>query len=136
MFTLLNRSVRFKLIAVILATTLSALLVASAALLSYDVRRYRQGVITDVRTQAAFLADANTVALQYDDRKLAHESLSPLTIRPDFLAAAIYSADGELFAAYEGSGRGDLGRPPTTSPHALRSELDSPVRFEGGVTEL
>ena len=136
MFTLLNRSVRFKLIAVILATTLSALLVASAALLSYDVRRYRQGVITDIRTQAAFLADANTVALQYDDRKLAQESLSPLTIRPDILAAAIYTADGELFAAYEGSGRGDLGRPPPTSPHALRSELDSPVRFEGGVTEL
>src|SRR5690606_26486426 len=117
---LINRSVRFKLIAVILATTLAALLVASAALLSYDVRRYRQGVIADIRTQAAFLADANIVALQYADRELAQGSLSPLTIRPDILAGAIYTADGELFAAYETTDRGDLGKPPPEPPRELR----------------
>src|SRR5690606_20678537 len=136
MLALLNRSVRFKLIAVILATTLAALLVASAALLSYDVRSYRQGVIADIRTQAAFLADANTVALQYDDRKLAQESLAPLTIRPDILAAAIYTAEGQLFASYEGRGRGELGRAPAEAPAELRGASRTPVRFEGGVTEL
>ncbi len=136
MFSLINRSVRFKLVAVILATTLAALLVASAALLSYDIRRYRQSVIADIRTQAAFLADANTVALLYDDRELAEQSLSPLTIRPDILAGAIYSADGELFAAYERADRGDIGKPPSEPPRELRSRSGSVVRFEGGVTEL
>jgi len=132
MFALLNRSVRFKVTAVILATTLAALLVASAALLSYDVRRYRASVIADIRTQAAFLADANKVTLQYDDPKLAQESLSPLTIRQDILAAAIYTADGELFAAYEG--RGELGKPPPAlDPRAVS---DHRVSFAGGVTEL
>ena len=136
MFSLINRSVRFKLIAVILATTLAALLVASAALLSYDIRRYRQSVIADIRTQAAFLADANTITLQFDDRELAQQSLSPLTIRPDILAGAIYTADGELFAAYETEDRGDIGRPPSEPPLELRSRSGSVVRFEGGVTEL
>ena len=134
MFALLKRSVRYKLTAVILATTLAALLVSSAALLSYDVRSYRDSVAADITTQARFLADANRATLQYDDPETARESLSPLTSRPDILAAAIYTADGELFASFETPG---AGKPPPMAPIDSSENLGTrAVRFEGGVYEL
>src|SRR5687767_7814732 len=103
-----RRSVRGKMLAVVLATTLAALLVNAAALLWYDLADYRRTRLADVRTQAEILGRATAAALAFGDRREAERDLVTLQARPDVEAAALYDADGKLFAAY-------------------RSELDTPV---------
>ena len=60
-----RRSVRRKLLAVILAATAAALLVAIGAMVAYDLYLYRQSWINDLRTQADLLGRTSTAALTF-----------------------------------------------------------------------
>src|SRR5690606_25917802 len=96
----ITRSVRYKVLAVILATTLIALLVSAVALLSYEARNYREFLVADATTQADILARTTAPALQFDDPETAAENLTLLANRRGILAAAIYTATGEVFARW------------------------------------
>lgn len=96
----LASSLRLKLTAVILATTLVALIVALVAIVSYDLRAYHRNWTADVSTQARLLGSASASAIAFDDPKVAEENLQLLRLRPQVQAAAIYTARGSLFASY------------------------------------
>ncbi|MGV3656261.1 MAG: ATP-binding protein [Noviherbaspirillum sp.] len=96
----ITRSISRKLMAVVLATTFTALLVSAAALVVYDIRTYRQASITDLTTQADLVARISAPALAFNDPKAAREYLRMLSARPFILAAAIYLPNGKLFASY------------------------------------
>lgn len=113
MLGFLKRSIRYRLIAVIMATTLAALVVASGALLSYEVSTYRQFLVADATTQADIVARTTTSALNFDDSPAAAENLEPLTARSNIRAAAIYKADGTLFAVSDGGGETEFPELPT-----------------------
>ena len=106
----LRGSVRRKTMAVVIGTTLIALLVSSGAMLYYEVRGFRDTHLSDLRTQAEIMARAAAPALAFKDRKAAGEDLSILAARPDIEAAALYSPDGGLFASYARAG--EKGSPP------------------------
>jgi len=95
-----TRSIRQKVMFVVLATTVSALLVAGAALLLYETRAYRAATIEDLRTQADILARASAAALSFDDPVAARENLALLRVRPQILGAVIEDARGATFAEY------------------------------------
>ena len=61
------RSLRSKMIAVVLLTTLAALAVALGAMVANDVRRSQQAWTADLMTQAELLAQATAPALSFDD---------------------------------------------------------------------
>ena len=126
MLRLVKRSVRYRLIAVIMATTVAALVVASAALLSYEVNHYRRFVVADATTQADIVALTTAPMLVFDDPEAAAENLAPLATRGNIRAAAIYTADGKLFAATASAEGVDY--PPLPTPLASR--------FAGGMLEL
>ena len=94
------RSVRRKVMLVILATTVTALLVTALAMLVYETRAYRTAVIDDLTTQADILARASGPALLFDDPAAASENLALLRARPQILAATILTADGRPYAQY------------------------------------
>jgi hypothetical protein len=94
------RSVRHKLFAGVLVTSLAALLVTGVAMLIYDLRSYHTAQINDLTTQAELIGRASAAALQFDDRKFAADNLNLLKVRPKIRAAAIYNAKGGLFASY------------------------------------
>lgn len=94
------RSLRQKLICVVLLTTLVALVVALGAIVAYDVRTYHRSLIADMATQAELLGRTTAPALTFDDPKVANENLSLLRLRPQVSAAAIYNARGALFSSY------------------------------------
>ncbi|WP_171088977.1 ATP-binding response regulator [Usitatibacter rugosus] len=94
------RSVRRKLMLVVLATTTMALFVAAASLIAYDLRSYRQTAVDNLSTQAEILARASAPALAFNDPKSAQEDLAQLKARPQILAAAIYQINGRLFASF------------------------------------
>src|SRR5437879_6081850 len=96
-------SVRRKLLAVVLLTTLTALLVAIAVMVGFDLRNYRQSLISDMTTQADLLGRTTAPALTFDDPRVAQENLELLHYRPQIRAAAIYNARGKIFASYSGT---------------------------------
>ncbi len=111
--------------AVILATTLVALLISMFALVTYEARSYRQFLVTDTTTQADILARTSTPALEFDDPDAAASNLSLLDNRPNIIAAAIYTADGNPFATYVRKGRDDVRFPPLRPTARTRLSRDS-----------
>ena len=94
------RSLRSKMIAVVLLTTLAALAVALGAMVANDVRRSEQAWTADLVTQAELLAQATVPALSFDDAKVARDYLGLLRFKPQVQAAAVYDARQRVFASY------------------------------------
>lgn len=97
-------SIRHKLTAVVILTTLAALLVASAAMVVYDLQVYRASYTSDISTQTELLGGATAAALDFDDKEVARESLSVFRYRPRVIAGAVYDERGSLFATYAREG--------------------------------
>ncbi|WP_051109918.1 response regulator [Massilia niastensis] len=96
----IRQSISHKFMLAVLATTLTALLVACAAMLVLDIRNYQTNSVADFTAQADILAQATTPALEFNDAKVAGENLSQLRVRPRIYGAAIYRPDGSLFVQY------------------------------------
>jgi len=103
-----RRSVRSKLMIVVVQTTGIALFVASAALLVNDLTNYRRVRAADLATEASILALASAPALTFDDHAAAVDSLATLRVHQAARAAALYTADGRLYAQFVRPGE----RPP------------------------
>ncbi|NHZ80533.1 response regulator [Massilia sp. CCM 8695] len=98
------RSIRQKLVTVVMLTTLAALLVSIGTVIAYDLRNYHKALLGDMATQAELLGHMTSAALTFDDARLASENLALLRIRPSVRAGAIYDAKGILFASYRAPG--------------------------------
>src|SRR4051812_18448234 len=92
------RSLRSKLLMVVLATTITALAVAGAALMVYELRSYEETRVSELVTFADVLGAAVAPALAFNDRSEAEDNLSLLRVRPSILAGALYDSGGGLFA--------------------------------------
>ena len=114
MLSAVRRSLRTKVVIVVLLTTFAALAVSASALLVYEIRNYAAFLVEDAATQADLLADITAPALQFDDPTIAQANLQLLSRRQEINAAAIYSADGEVFARY--SREPDATFPPLGPP--------------------
>ena len=95
-----TRSLRQKLLGMVLVTTLVALIVALAAMIGYDLSAYHRSLVSDMTTQAELIGRTIAPALAFDDIKVAKENLSLLRFRPLVSSAAVYNARGALFATY------------------------------------
>jgi PAS domain S-box-containing protein len=126
-----RRSVRAKLMRVVLVTTAIALCCAGAAMLTHDLSVYRHSWASDLSNEASILALSTAPALAFDDRQVAKKVLEALHNRPSVLAAALYSADGNLYASY--SRMGNVAAPAGVPPlqgvvvSGDRVELTQPV---------
>ena len=94
------RTIRNKLLGVVLLTTFCALFVAGGIILFYDINTYRAASINDMNTQIELLAFSTAPALQFSDENVARQNLNLLRTRPLISAAAIYNSRGNLFASY------------------------------------
>jgi PAS domain S-box-containing protein len=96
----LHESIRGKLMRVILITTATAVLVAGLAMLTRDLTVNRLSWAQDLANQATIIGLATTPALAFDDHAAAERYLTALRARPRILMAALYDADGRLYASY------------------------------------
>jgi signal transduction histidine kinase/CheY-like chemotaxis protein len=119
------RSIRQKLVVVVLATTLAALLVSIATVVVVDLRHYHKSLLNDMSTQAELLGRMTSVAMTFDDTRLAQDNLALLRIRPQVRAGALYKADGSLFASYlaQGEPRDLPSRPEPDATRVLDGDL-------------
>ena len=121
-------SVRNKLLAVVLLTTLVALLVALVAMIGYDLRVYHRSWVSDVATQAELLGRTSAAALAFDDARAVEEDLALLRFRPKVKAGAVYNAQGALFAKYSANDADDEF-PKVAEADATRVENGNLVVF-------
>src|SRR5438067_3897977 len=125
-----NTSLRRKVMVVVLVTTCMALLLSATALLIYELRSYQKTWIDDLNTQARIIASASGPALNFDDPKVASENLALLSLRPQITAAAVYGADGALFASYVSPGTAEAAVPPRARPAGVAIDNDRVELFQ------
>ncbi|MGC3983443.1 MAG: response regulator [Pseudorhodoferax sp.] len=129
------RTLRFKLIAVVLLTTLVALLLATLAMGVNSLRQSYQNLTADMRIQSELLGHMTAPALAFDDRQLARQNLDMLRLRPQIAGAAIYDEHGQAFATYQRQ-EGQRAPPqqvPTEADRVDRTALSlaTPIRSDG-----
>jgi signal transduction histidine kinase/ActR/RegA family two-component response regulator len=107
--------IRRKLLVMTLAATATALVLATAGFLAWDISQYRSEIRQDVDAQATIVADNSTAALAFLDHQAAGETLSVLRLRPRVQFACLYDAERGLFATYHrDAGMACPSRPPET----------------------
>ena len=111
-----RRSLAGKVMVVVLVTTMVALATAGTALLITDLRDNRAALADDLLTEAGIVAFAIQPALSFDDRDRASLNLRALQERESISAAAVYTADGAMFARYVRPGHAE---PPPRQPSHL-----------------
>ena len=99
-----RRSVRGRLMVVVLVTTAIAVLLAGVAMLTQDLLLYRRSWVADLSTEARMLAMSTAPALAFDDEAAAERSLAALEPRAAVLAAALYATNGTLYSAFVRAG--------------------------------
>ena len=97
---LTRRSVRGKLLAVVVLTAVTALVIAGTWLIAHDLKNYENSRIGNLTTLAQVVAAASGPALAFNDKRDAAAKLALLRVRPSILAAALYKPNGELFVSY------------------------------------
>jgi PAS domain S-box-containing protein len=133
-----RRSLRGKVMLVVLATAFVALAIAGVTLLLTELRESRRAWVADLVTEADILSLATAPSLAFDDPRSAARNLAALRARPSVRAAALYRPDGSLFAEYRRAGEKPIPRAlPTGDMGAQvaqnRVELRHPVIQNGEI---
>jgi signal transduction histidine kinase/CheY-like chemotaxis protein len=132
-----RRSIREKLVTIVMSTTLAALVVSVGTVVAYDLRSYQRALQNDMATQAELVGHMTSAALAFDDPRLARENLALLRTRPSLRAAALYDERGSLFAWYVAPGERAVF-PPAPRKEGRGKEggdlvLYKPIRENGEV---
>jgi PAS domain S-box-containing protein len=95
--------IKSKVMAVIMLTSISALLLTTVAFMVYDLVTFRQAIIGNLKTLASITADNSTAPLAFKTEKEGSETLARLHADPHIVAAALYDEKGYLFVRYPGT---------------------------------
>jgi signal transduction histidine kinase/ActR/RegA family two-component response regulator len=92
--------IRRKLLLLTLASSATALALASGGFLAWDITQFRSDLVQDIDAQAAIVADNSAAPLAFRDVRAATETLALMRLRPRVTAACLYDAQGQPFASY------------------------------------
>ncbi len=103
-------SIKHKLTAIIMVTSVGALLLAAVVFMAWEWASLRRAMVGDVSTHADILADNCKAALAFEDAADANEVISAVQSIPSMEGAFVYTKQGRLFAAYRRTGTTVLPR--------------------------
>ncbi|HEY6169005.1 MAG TPA: ATP-binding protein [Verrucomicrobiae bacterium] len=130
-----NLSIRSKLTLIVMATSCTALIVASVALGVYDQLSFRANLLQDVVTRAEIIGNNSTAALSFGDPRPVEETLGALSADPHLVAAAVYDSAGNEFARYDRAGGRSAAppKPAAASAQFINGNLDvwHSIHFRG-----
>ena len=131
------RSLRQKLLLMVMLVNLCTLLAAGLALLYHDLLDTRAKTAAELVALANVLGQGSVSALEFADPKVAADNLAQLRAAPDIVAGAIFTAQGRLFASYaaEPGQRQDLPARPGAAGFAFRGDelrVFQPIGGAGG----
>jgi signal transduction histidine kinase len=125
--------IRHKLTLLVVLTSASALIVASAAFLFYDIRGSYDDMVRNASTQAKIIGYNSAATILFFDPQTATQTLSALSTEPDIMAAGIYDRAGKLFASYTSAA--SISSATSSLPNVLTALTDG-HRFKKGYLEL
>lgn len=117
------RTLKQELILVNITATGAALLVAIALLFSSELRTWKEAMVRDISIKADIIGSQCTAALTFNATKDAEEILRALQADEQIEHAAVYTADGLVFAAFPGrSGQGQVPKSPPAEGHYFTTD--------------
>jgi signal transduction histidine kinase len=126
-------SIRHKLIWLSVLASGSALILACAAFVAYEVQTFREAMVKTISTQAKIVGYNSAAAILFNDSKAATEILTALNAEPDIISAAVYGSAGTVFARYRRDG--SAATEDTSLPGFVAKPTDG-HRFEWTYLEL
>jgi PAS domain S-box-containing protein len=93
-------STKQRIIAITMATTITGLLLTFLAFFAYEAVAYHRTLVMRLESLAKIVGANCSAALIFDDKDAAQEILSALTEEKNITDAALYNADGQIFAVY------------------------------------
>lgn len=93
-------SIRFQIIAIVVVTTMLAVVGSMAFFASYDYAQARNGLIQEATTESKILGQNSSAALSFGDSKAATEVLSSVQIKPEVESATLFDEKGAILAQY------------------------------------
>jgi signal transduction histidine kinase/ActR/RegA family two-component response regulator len=97
--------IRAKLVAMIMLTSGTVLVLAGAGYLAWDYYRLRADLAADLQAQAQLVLENSEAALNFQDPRTAAEILATLAGVPRLSEACLYDKNGAVFATWRRSGR-------------------------------
>jgi PAS domain S-box-containing protein len=119
-----KHSIRAKLTGIIMLISTTAVLMACAFLVAQDVVDERAELNEQLRAYGQLIGAHSEATLKFDDPKAAMEELSVLRAKASFVAGAVYTDKGVLFASYANG---------TSAPPRLLHSPDGIIHRPGGV---
>ncbi|HEX4051280.1 MAG TPA: ATP-binding protein [Steroidobacteraceae bacterium] len=95
-----SQPIQWVLMRIILLSGLAVLVVTVGAFSTYELLAFRSASVEQLRTLSTVIASNSTAALAFDDSRQAATVLAALQAEPHIRAAALYDAQGRLFATW------------------------------------
>jgi len=95
-----NLSLKQKLIAIVMLTCIAALTLAGGVFAAWEWTTLHRSAVQDLATHAGVLADNCKAAITFRDATDAGDILQTVGAVPSIVSACVYTAEGELLAAY------------------------------------
>lgn len=124
-----SSSIKYKVIAVIMAASVTVLLLTVAAFIVYDLVSFRHELVRNLTTQGQIIAGNSSGSLAFKNENDATNVLSSLRTDPHITAAALYDSHNVLFARYPPQ-VSDAALPAAPGAAGCRFEDDSLIVFE------
>ena len=120
-----------KLLVLTLASSATALVLASGGFLAWDITEFRQDLQQDLDAQAAIVAENSAAPLAFNDTQAAGETLAVMRLRPRVVMACLYKG-GQVFATYyRDAGAICPGSPPAPGATSSSYVVVRPVTVAG-----
>ncbi|HXA78258.1 MAG TPA: response regulator [Candidatus Acidoferrales bacterium] len=101
----------------------TALLLACAAFIGYDMVTFRQTMVRNLSTQSQIIGSNSASALLFNDPQAAETTLSALKAAPDILSAVIYMPDGQPLATYSRDRNSPIPAPPSIASGQIETHI-------------
>ena len=112
--------IRRKLVVTVLLTSSVALLIEGASFFGFEWSQYRANVTAELEAVADMIAVNSSAPLIFGDKASSLHTLAPLQTDKLVADAAVYKANGELFAAYIRPGIANFHFAPLAPPQGKR----------------
>jgi len=99
-----NMAIRHKLVAVMMLTSMVALILAGCVFVGYQYVDTRRTMVKTLQTQAEMIADNCKAAVQFEVAKDAEDVLRAFRAQPSVMYACIHTKQGSHFAKYSRPG--------------------------------
>jgi len=101
-------SLRYKMLAITLLTTLSSLLITYVALIGLELFNSWDQAVQQLSISGKTVGRNVRSSLVFDDQRFATQALEAFSIQDSILNAALYKDDGSLFAKYYRNNTNDI----------------------------